>query len=113
MNDQKYKWYKIADLESELHFTKNNLLEIDVAGKKICIARGKALYACAAKCPHASGIISEGFIDSNDNITCPVHHYKFNLHNGINISGEGYYLKTYPLQTTENGIFIGIEKTSL
>lgn len=111
MREKKYKWYKIADTESELSFAPNNLSQIEVASKNICIAKGKQLYACSAKCPHASGIIAEGFIDDKDNVTCPVHRYKFSLQNGRNISGEGYYLKTYPVQTRSEGIFVGIEKT--
>ena len=110
-NEKKYRWHKIADTESDLNFAPNNLLQIEVAGKKICVARGKELYACTAKCPHAGGIISDGFINDADIVTCPLHRYKFSLQNGINISGEGYYLKTYPVQTTEDGVFIGIEET--
>jgi 3-phenylpropionate/trans-cinnamate dioxygenase ferredoxin subunit len=33
------------------------------------------------------------------------------LQNGRNTSGEGYYLKTYPVQSTVNGVFVGIEET--
>lgn len=113
MKDKKYKWHKIAEVANELNFGANNLLQIEVAGKKICIAKGKELYACSAQCPHAGGIIADGFIDSSDVITCPLHRYKFSLQNGRNISGEGYYLKTYPIQTTDKGIFIGIEEGGL
>ena len=108
--DNKYTWHKIATAESELIFSSNNLLQIEVAGKKICLAKGKKLYACAAKCPHAGGIISEGFLDDVDNVICPLHRYKFCLNNGRNVSGEGYYLKTYPVKSNANGIFIGIEE---
>ena len=111
--DKKYMWYKIAASENELDFKPNNLLEIEVAGKKVCIAKGKKLFACAAKCPHASGIIADGFIDAHDNVTCPLHRYKFDLHNGRNISGEGYYLKTYPIEIRNEGIFLGIEESGL
>ena len=111
--DKKYKWYKIADAESELNFPSNNLLQIEVAGKKICVARGKELFACTAKCPHAGGTIADGFITGSDIVTCPLHRYKFSLQNGRNINGEGYYLKTYPVQTTENGVFVGIEEKGL
>jgi len=65
-----------------LNFASNNLLEIEVASKKICIARGKVLFACTTKCPHASGIIADGFIDDSDVVTCPLHRYKFRLDNG-------------------------------
>ena len=113
INMKNYKWHKIADLESELIFAKNNLLQVEVAGKKICVAKGKELYACAAKCPHAGGILADGSMDVNDNVICPLHRYKFSLQNGRNVSGEGYYLKTYPVKTTVEGVFIGIEETGI
>ena len=112
-HSKKYKWHKIACDESELHFKSNNLLQVEVAGKTVCIARGKdGLYGCSNKCPHAGGIISDGFLDALGNIACPLHRYKFSLENGRNVSGEGYYLKTYPLQRTDQGIFVGIEEKS-
>ena len=113
MDDKKkYKWYKIAGEESELNFSSNNLLQINVAGKTICVARGKnnSLYACANKCPHAGGIISDGFVDVLNNVVCPLHRYKYSLQNGRNVSGEGYYLKTYPVTQREDGIYVGIEE---
>ena len=111
--DKKYKWHKIADAESELNFGPNNLQQVEVAGKKICIAKGKTLYACTAKCPHAGGIIADGLINDADVVTCPLHRYKFSLQNGRNVSGEGYFLKTYPVKTTGEGVYIGIEETGL
>ena len=109
-----YKWHKIAEQVSELHFKENNLLQIEVAGKEICIAKnGNSLAACASKCPHAGGNMCEGFLDKNENIICPVHRYIFNLANGRDISGEGYFLKIYPVKINEEGIFIGFEEGGL
>lgn len=114
MENKKYKWYKIAIDKSELFFQKNGLLEIEVGGKKVCIAKVKEdLYACSNKCPHAGGIIADGFIDAFNNIVCPLHRYKFNLQNGRNISGEGYYLKTYPMRQNDEGVYIGIEEGNI
>ena len=109
---KKYKWHKIADEENELEFGSNNLSEVNVAGKNICIAKTKdnSLYACTNKCPHASGIIANGFIDAFDNVVCPLHRYRYNLQNGRNVNGEGYYLRTYPVSIREDGIYVGIEE---
>jgi hypothetical protein len=30
------------------------------------------------------------------------------MENGRNTSGEGYYLKTYPIEIREDGIYIGL-----
>ncbi len=113
-NEKKTKWHKIAEDENELNFGSNNLLQLEVGGKTFCIAKGRdKLYACANKCPHAGGIIADGFIDALNNVVCPLHRYKYSLQNGRNVSGEGYYLKTYPIRQTEKGIFIGIEERGL
>ncbi len=105
-----YKWHKIADSIDELQLSSEGLLEIEVNGKRICIAFNKdQFFACAAKCPHAGGNMSHGYVDALGNIVCPLHRYKFALANGRNVSGEGYYLKTYPIEKRENGIFIGFE----
>lgn len=112
MKDENVEWTNIASSIAELHFSSNSLIEFEVKGKKICIALYEnQLYACAAKCPHASGRMAEGFIDAVGNIVCPLHRYKFKLNNGFNSSGEGYYLKTYPIKITEEGIFVGIKKS--
>jgi 3-phenylpropionate/trans-cinnamate dioxygenase ferredoxin subunit len=114
MSNKKYKWYKIANAPGELPFGDNNLLEIELAGKYICIANTMyGLTACNAKCPHAGGIMSEGFLDKNGNIVCPIHRYAFNFSNGRDIAGEGYYLKIYPLQVNNTGVFLGIEESGL
>ena len=114
MHTKKYKWHKVADSEAELHFGENNLLMLTVEGKKICLARVKEnLYACTAKCPHAGGNMVEGFLDAMGNIVCPLHRYTFNFLNGRDVTGEGYFLKTYPVKSDETGIFIGIDEGSM
>ena len=111
MGEKKYKWYKIADAIAELQFDVNNILQVEVAGKKICIIKMKeGLAACAAKCPHAGGNMVEGFLDKNGNIVCPVHRYAFSFENGRDVTGEGYYLKIYPVQVNDAGILLGIEE---
>lgn len=100
-------WYKIAESIAEINFAANGLATIKVAGKLITIARyNNRLFACTQKCPHAGGILAEGYIDAVGNIVCPLHRYKYSLKNGRNVSGEGYYLKTYALETREDGVFI-------
>lgn len=106
------KWHKIADSRNEFHWPSNNLLVVDVNGKTITLAmRDNKLFACAYKCPHASGILAEGFVDATGNIVCPLHRYKFDLKNGRNVSGEGYYLKVYAVEERAEGIFLGFEES--
>jgi 3-phenylpropionate/trans-cinnamate dioxygenase ferredoxin subunit len=109
-----YTWHKIADDVSEIPFGINHLTEIDVNNKTVCVSKHNDEYfACAHKCPHAGGRLADGYTDALGNIVCPLHRYKFDLHNGRNISGEGYYLKTYPIQVRPDGVFIGFEEKGL
>ena len=111
---KRYHWYKIAQNEDELDFGVNNLLQLEVGEKSICIARQKdELTACSGKCPHASGLLADGYIDPLGNIVCPVHRYRFSLQNGRNVSGEGYHLKTYPVEIREDGVYVGIGEGGL
>jgi nitrite reductase/ring-hydroxylating ferredoxin subunit len=109
-----YIWHKIAESTDEFFWQENNLCEVTVKGKTICVGRNNhELFACASKCPHAGGQLSRGFVDALGNIVCPLHRYKFSLQNGRNVSGEGYYLKTYPLEVRTDGVYLGFEDGSL
>lgn len=101
------KWYKIGDSVAEFYWQNNQMCVLEVEGKKITLARHQeSLYAFAYKCPHASGIMADGFVDAAGQVVCPLHRYRFNIKNGRNTSGEGYYLKTYPLEQRADGIYI-------
>ncbi len=113
MGQKKIKWYKIADTVIDLPFNEKGLVEIKVHDKKACLIKtqgGVGVSACAARCPHAGGEMSEGFLDKSENIVCPVHRYVFNLNNGRDLNDEGYYLKIYPIQVSAKGVFLGMEE---
>ena len=105
-------WIRIAEHIEELDFGPNNIAETDASGKIICIARyNDQLFAFARKCPHASGLLVNGYIDPIGNVVCPIHRYKFCLKNGRNVSGEGYYLKHWPVEVREDGVYVGMDKS--
>ena len=107
-----HTWHKIAESIAEISFSNNGLVELAVNGKKICLGKHKdQIFACAQKCPHAGGILADGYIDAVGNLVCPLHRYKFNPQNGRNISGEGYFLKTFLIEERNDGVFICFEKT--
>jgi nitrite reductase/ring-hydroxylating ferredoxin subunit len=105
-------WHKIAESIHELSFAENNIAVAELQGKKICIGKFKEqLFGFAFHCPHAGGVMANGYIDAVGNVVCPLHRYKFDMKNGRNVSGEGYYLKHWPIEIREDGIFAGIEKS--
>ena len=105
-----YTWYKIAEDEQEIEFQANNMATVEVNGKKIGMGRFNGrIFAFAYKCPHAGGILTDGWLDANGNLVCPLHRYKYNMENGRNVSGEGYYLKHWPVEVRVDGVFVGME----
>ncbi len=113
MSEKKYTWNKIADHINELDFAENNIAVAELSGKKICIGKFKeSVFAFAYKCPHAGGIMADGWIDALGNVVCPLHRYKYSLQNGRNVSGEGYYLKHWPVETREDGVYVGMEENT-
>lgn len=110
---KKIKWHKVAEFENEIMFQQNGIAVINVSGKKICLTKYQGqFFAFAYKCPHAGGIMADGFIDALGNVVCPLHRYKFSCSNGRNVSGEGFYLKTWPVESKEDGIYVGMEESS-
>lgn len=109
MKQEQYNWIKIAEHINEIDFADNQLAIADAKGKKICIGKhADAYFAFAYSCPHAGGILADGYIDAMGNVVCPLHRYKFNMKTGRNVTGEGYYLKTWPVEIRNEGVFVGI-----
>ena len=107
----KYTWYKVADYINELPFAANNIAVAEANGKKVCIGRHQeVLFAFAYKCPHAGGIMALGHIDALGNVVCPLHRYKFSMKNGRNVSGEGYFLKHWPVEIRGDAVYVGMEE---
>lgn len=99
---------KIADSTDQL-FQKAELCSIEHYGKKFCIGRhGGKVFAFQGKCPHAGADMSEGYVDAVGNVVCPLHHYKFSMQTGRNVSGEGYFMKCYPILELEDGVYLNL-----
>lgn len=110
---EKINWVKVAESIAEVPFGENGLAEVMAGDKKVCIGKHKeALFGFAARCPHASGSFANGFIDALGNVVCPLHRYKFCMKNGRNVSGEGYYLKHWPVEVRDDGVYVGLETKS-
>lgn len=103
------QFFKVAESPDDLITGPNNISVVEIRDRKICLAfHAGQWHGFAYKCPHASGIMANGNIDAMGNIVCPLHRYRFSLKNGRNTSGEGYYLKTYPVEQRPDGIYIGL-----
>ncbi len=109
---KKIKWHKAANSEAEIKLNSNGIGVVEIEGKKICVAKAKnEWHAFAYSCPHAGGIMAEGYLDeAGGNVSCPIHGYKFNLKNGRCKIPDGFTMKTYRVDSKEEGFLIGIEE---
>lgn len=107
-------WKLVSEFPLTLQWPSNNLLELELEGQKFTLGKWQeGYYAFASKCPHASGRMAQGYINPLGQVVCPLHRYCFDMKNGRNTSGEGYFLKCYPVELREEGLFIGIKANSL
>jgi nitrite reductase/ring-hydroxylating ferredoxin subunit len=114
MGLKKYKWYRIAGGIADLQWSRGNVAEVQVNGKAVCIGRFQdEWYGFANLCPHAGAPLADGYIDGACRVVCPVHSLKFNLKDGRDANGEGYKLKTYPVEVRADGIYVGFEEGGL
>lgn len=80
-------------------------LAVKCEGHEIAIFKMEGGYfACSARCPHAGGPLSEGFIDGTS-VTCPWHGWSFELNCPGNAPRDG--VDRYPV-TLEGG-FLYVE----
>ena len=103
------QWIKVAENSDALLFNAEQIAVVTVAGQSYCIGRYKEqLFGFAYRCPHAAVPLSDGYIDTHGNVVCPLHFYKFSIVSGRNVSGEGYFLKTWPVECRPDGVYLGL-----
>lgn len=112
--DDRYDWHELdAELAQKIITLKEQqLFPIELAGKKICIAKStEKLFGILDRCPHAGTPFHLGSCNKKGVIVCPTHHYKFHLQTGLSADGNHYKLPTFPIVVDGIGVKIGIRKT--
>ncbi|QES90377.1 Rieske (2Fe-2S) protein [Rhizosphaericola mali] len=105
--ESELEWLKVSDSIFDENVIKNIKLNNNVIS---IVFNNNRLYAFQSKCPHSGAKFSEGFLDKNNCLVCPLHKFKFKLTNGLNVTGEGYRLKVYPTKLENSIWFVGIKK---
>lgn len=103
-----YSWHLVdGTLFSALE--EGRMQDFLVGDKQICLLKKSGIvHAFVATCPHAGARFCDGWLDAQGRVVCPLHKYRFDPANGRNTSGEGYKLKTYPVEIREDYIYIGL-----
>jgi 3-phenylpropionate/trans-cinnamate dioxygenase ferredoxin subunit len=103
-----YNWFKAEGI-SAAALEENKIIELLIADKRVALVKKQQdLFAFAATCPHAGAPFCTAWLNASGQIVCALHKYRFNPANGHNVSGEGYKLKTYPIEVRNDEIFIGL-----
>ncbi|WP_448699457.1 Rieske (2Fe-2S) protein [Mucilaginibacter sp. AW1-3] len=100
------KWYKVLD-NKDLKYP--FLTKARAGSTSVCLVGvNNEVHALAAKCPHAGADISQGWC-KDGKLVCPYHRYSYDIQTGRGSPGQGDYIKTYPVEMREDGIYVGIK----
>jgi nitrite reductase/ring-hydroxylating ferredoxin subunit len=93
-----------ADIED------GRITAVTIAESTIILTRiGGAIHAFSARCPHASGDLTQGNLNRG-RIGCPDHDYRFDIRTGFPVwpEDEVCRLKKYPVKEVNGALFIKI-----
>lgn len=103
------RWFRVDAYAAAGEIPEEKPVEITIGFRKICLLRrGETLFAFSDRCPHAGAPLCEGYTDARGHLVCPLHGFRFELSRGYNSSGEGYKLKTFPVEIRAEGIFVAL-----
>jgi nitrite reductase/ring-hydroxylating ferredoxin subunit len=104
------RWIKIFDSldKAETRVSIDTPILLEIGKRKLVLIRRKTgWFAADNACPHQNESLSGGWLNSENEIICPLHEYRFSLHSGRECRGRTSDLQTYPVKA-ENGLFIGL-----
>lgn len=84
--------------------------KVTVNGTTMCaVRRGEELFFVRNRCPHAGGQLSQGWVDQDGYLVCPLHRFRFCL--GSTEPGpEGYPLHHFPWRMERNELQVGFPR---
>lgn len=84
----------------------------EAEGRIYCVAHTqKGFFVLDDRCPHNGFSLSKGWCSDDHAVVCPLHRYRFDLKTGRAKSGIADYVRSYPCELREDGLYIGIEVT--
>lgn len=89
----------------------NRLELVEVGQERVVVTRvAGRLCAFNALCPHQLGNLERGFLN-NGEIECPVHGWRFDVHNGRSIYPEedGLRLRRYQIKEESGILYICLQ----
>src|SRR3990172_12383028 len=79
---------------------------VEVQGRHIALFNvGGSFHAIDNACPHRGGQLASGTLDGNV-VTCPFHHWKFDVTSGVCVSRRGVKAKSYSVSIQGNAVML-------
>jgi len=106
------KWIKLFDNQAKFQerVVLERIFNVSVNGILVSILRKEqGIFAFKSTCPHAGASLSDGFVNNSNEIVCPLHGYRFSLHDGKEKSGHSCELPLYATSLREDGFYIGLK----
>lgn len=96
--------------EAKIAVPLNSIKLLIIDGKKIALAHvASGLYAFDNACPHQHEPMHKGLLTKYEEAVCPLHYYRFNLKSGQEAFNRCKSISTYPISSSEEGVFIRLE----
>ena len=108
-----YDWFELPQDQGEkIQFAPlKKLNKLDFKSHSVCIVRLEdGIHAIHNICPHAGAALHKGHCNNNGTITCPLHHYKFDIKTGRATDGSGYNIKKYRFKKENDRYYLGVRK---
>jgi 3-phenylpropionate/trans-cinnamate dioxygenase ferredoxin component len=102
-------WVKIAEVGA---VAPGNGRAFDVEGYSVAVFNlGGTLYAIDDSCPHQGSSLAMGTLEGCV-VTCRSHGMKINVTGGQQQPGQGMNVRTFPLQSRPDGLYIDFQTVS-
>ena len=110
MNESKRVWRKALGLEE---LPEGRVKPVTCEHITVCMTRFEGKFAALDnRCPHQGGPLGEGSIE-NGWLRCPWHGWDYHPTTGKSPGGFGDGLDTYPVETREDGIYVGFPEEAV
>ena len=106
------KWYKLfsSKEEAEEIIPIGKTEEVIAGHHRICLAHSnEGFFAVKNECPHAGASLATGFINTDNEIICPWHAYRFNLNNGEEADDYCPSITVHLIEFRNDGMYIGVK----
>ena len=83
-------------------------LPVVVDGLRLAVFRdGEAFHALLGRCPHANGIMGEGWIEDGEAV-CPSHRWRFKLTTGRCTTVRGESLHRFACEVRDGVVWVAV-----